>query len=136
MARFAIVNNVKTDHWAIALCEVWTFDVVGNARDGYEVNDRRNAGRNIEVPARMIVSNMPSHPGAKDEYREFSDSSSFEVKGAVASFELSDKDLKELLGVSGSIEVEGDGENYQVSKPNGYPIGEVLITGWKPRDDK
>jgi len=134
MTKFAILNNVPVKCRAIAVCECCTYDVWGNARDGYEVND---IGRKWteEVPVTVTVSNFPRHPGAKDRYREFPESGSFEAR-VVVSFEIDDQTIRKVFGVNCRLEVEGDDLAYYVNRERDlYPIGEIRIIGWKGGDD-
>lgn len=129
--RFAIVNDVRTNRKVKAICEVWTYDVWGNARSGWEVNDRYCQDRAREVEAVVVISNMPRLPGAFDQYRKFTgDSASFSCEMAV-SFEIEDKTLCEIFGCK-RIETDGDDTHIIVNRErDSYPLGELLIVGWK-----
>jgi hypothetical protein len=133
--RFAIVNGIATAHRCVAVCEVWTYDVWGNARDGYEVNDRSCQDRSVRLECELTISNVPSHPGAKDDYRSFSDSGSFSAE-ACFSFSPSEKAIADLFGMKPSqCEFEGDDRHIQVNrKRDGRPIGEVIIDAWEPKE--
>lgn len=130
----AIVNDVRTNRKLTAVCEVWTYDVWGNARDGWDVNDRNCIHRKWDAPAVCCVSNLPRYPGARDEHRAFpADSASFTAEVCV-SFELPDSSVREALGIDPrvKIEIEGDGTRYDVTRSrDGYPLGEILINEWK-----
>jgi hypothetical protein len=134
---FAIVNDVKTDHKVIAICEVRTYDVWGNSRDGYEVNDSFVVGREIEIEATAVVHGIPRFPGASDAFRSFpADSASFAVPNVVVSFELADKAIKDVFGVKGAIETDGDDMHYEVTRArDGYPIGSIVIERFKASDE-
>lgn len=127
---FAIVNNVKTNHTVIAVCEWATYDVWGNSRNGFEVNDKYNQGE-IEIPATMTIHGVPAFPGAKDKYRSFPSSGSFSTELAV-SFTLTDKDIKKALDITCKFDVDGDDLNYYINKKsNGKPLCEIRIVSWK-----
>ena len=130
--QFAIVNEVKTSLKALAICEVWTYDVWGNAEDGYEVNDRSCSERECELHARCILSNVPRRPGAKDDFRSFTDEPSFNAE-VMVSFVLSDTAVCRALGCDADeFEVESDGVNYYVTRvSDGFPIGEIIIMEWR-----
>ena len=127
--EFAIVNDVKTDHAVIAVCEVWTYDVWGNTDDGWEVNNRFPQSRDARLACECRVSNLPRHPGASDDFRSWpADSSSFSAEVCV-SFELSDETIRETLG--GVDDGQGDGSTYYVEDDDGKPIGEIVIVGYE-----
>lgn len=125
----AIINNLRViGHSVYARCEVWHFDVWGNAREGWDVNDRSCAERDARIPVEIRISNVPRFPGAKDAYRSFSESSSFSTEMMI-SFEIPDREIRGIFGPG--VEAEGDGEHITVSqKRNGKPIGEIIIVGW------
>ena len=75
-ARHAIVNNIETTHNVVVVCEHRVYDVWGNAREGWEVNDAFSNGR-IEIPCTLTIANVPIFPGGKDEHRSFPACSSF-----------------------------------------------------------
>jgi hypothetical protein len=88
--------------------QVWTYEVWGNAKDGYEVNDRRCQDRHYELELEVQVNN----PGTEREFK-----SAFPV----------DAQLKKVFGVKGKIETDGDDMTIYVSRArDGYPIGELL----------
>ncbi|MFY4731173.1 hypothetical protein [Nitrospira sp. BLG_2] len=86
--------------------EVWTYDVWGNAKDGYEVNDRRSHGtETIHCP--IFRYNV----GTPQEFR---------------AAHPTDKQLRKLFGVKCRIETDGDDTTVYVNRSrDGYPIGEV-----------
>lgn len=88
--------------------EVWTYDVWGNARDGYEVNDRYCHSR--EYPIRLTVEvNNPGTPQA------------FE------SAYPSDRQIRQAFGIRCRCETDGDDLTIYVNRErDGYPIGELL----------
>ncbi len=132
---FAIVNGIKTEHAAIAVCELWYYDVWGNARDGFEVNDRSRHPRDLQLVATMHVSNAPSCPGASDNWRTIPRSNSCELK-SVFTFEISDTDIAHAIGARlKQLEIESDGLTYEISqRSNSRPIGQLIIVGWLPKD--
>lgn len=102
----AIVNGVQTDRKLVAVCEWRTYDVLGNAKDGYEVNDSYNQGE-IRIPAKMVIHNVPRLPGASDAYRIFPNHNSFECNVTVV-FTIDDEQIRLALGIDCPIETGGD----------------------------
>jgi hypothetical protein len=128
----AIVNSVKTSHKCIAICEVYTLDVLGNKKDGWEVNDRFKAQDEVFLTVDMYVSNMPKFPGAKDAYRSFPNSGSFYVTEALVYFQIPVKEIKEALGVKCKLDIDGDDQTFYISRmSDGYPLGEIVVKGYK-----
>jgi hypothetical protein len=114
----------RTD--VVAVCEYRTFDVWGNAKDGYEVNDSFSHGE-ITVPASVDVMNMPLLPGPD------SGSARFESM-AFASFYLTDRAIKATLGIKGKIEIDGDDMNYHITRErDGYPLADLHIVRFEVR---
>lgn len=93
--------------------EVWTYDVWGNAEDGYEVNDRSCLDRAYRIRCRVEVNN----PGTSAEFE---------------SATPSDYQIKRLFGVSCGIETDGDDLTIYVNRArDGYPIGELSCQSHK-----
>jgi hypothetical protein len=92
---------------------VWTYDVWGNARDGFDVNDRRSQGT-VEIRCKVEVCNEGTD-------REF------------ASWSPSDRQLSRACGFRGvSWDMSSDPDDTvscEVSR-NGRPVGEVEFIGW------
>ncbi len=90
--------------------EVWTYDVWGNATDGYEVNDRYCHERAHGMS--LII----------DTYN----------KGTSAEFESaspSDSQIRKVFGVKCQIDTDGDDLTIYVNRErDGYPIGELHCT--------
>lgn len=86
-----------------------TYDVWGNAKDGYEVNDTYSAGEvELRIPATKHNVGTP---------QEFT------------SAYPSDRQIKKAFGVTCRIDTEGDDLNIQVNRQrDGYPIGEMYCT--------
>jgi hypothetical protein len=130
MKTFAIQNGVKTSARCIAVCDVWSYDVWGSARDGWDVNDRSCIASDAEIPALMSISNVPTHPGASDQFRQFPPSASFNVE-VLCSWELDPKSLREYFGAGVVDSGDGDGKHYYVETRAGKPVGEIFVTGWR-----
>jgi hypothetical protein len=133
--EISIVHNLRVDRRVWAICEIWNYDTWGNAREGWDVNDRSCEDRSMRIPAEVTISNVPRFPGVKDAYRTFSDSASFSCDMMVA-FSIPDKEIRKIFGKG--IEVESsDGTDYEVSlKRNGKPIGQIIITGWTDKEEE
>lgn len=90
--------------------ELWTYDVWGNAEDGYEVNDRYCHSRDYAIRCKVVHSNV-------DTPQEFISASP------------SDYQIKQAFGVGCRIETDGDDLSIYVNcARDGYPIGELLCT--------
>ena len=93
--------------------EVWTYDVWGNARDGYEVNDRHCASREYAIAVPIETCN-PNTPHAFDHAYP------------------TVRQIRAALGVTGEpygVEVDGDDLTIYVTRGrDGYPIGELFCT--------
>ena len=131
---FAILNSLPVQLKVIAVCELWTYDVWGNEEDGWTVNDMSCRDRKLRVPAAAFVSEFPRYPGASDDHRSFSKSSSFSCE-VVASFVIQDETLIDLFGHD-FIEVESDGEIYYVNREDGYPLGEIRVLKWESGEEE
>jgi len=91
--------------------DLWTYDVWGNKRDGYEVNDRSNIGRDVPLRLKVTVHNV----GTVQEF---------------ASAYPSDAQIRQLFGLKRfRISTDGDDLNIDVERASdGYPIGEMNNT--------
>ena len=89
--------------------EVWSYDVWGNAEDGYEVNNRFCDHREYPIDAPVTDYNMGT-PHA------FS-----------AAFP-SDEQIKEALRIQPyeTIDTDGDDMHIYVTDETGFPLGEML----------
>ncbi len=90
--------------------EVWTYDVWGNADDGYEVNDRTCVDRRCVLYAPATIYNVGTD-------REF--------KGAYPS----DAQIREVLGLEPDTPIDVDGDDLSIYvdlESDGYPVGELL----------
>ncbi len=87
--------------------ECWTYDVWGNAKDGYEVNDRSCFDRDYSLDLEIKTHNI----GTTHEFQSASPS---------------DKQIKEVFGAKCKIETDGDDMVIYVTRErDGYPIGEM-----------
>jgi hypothetical protein len=90
--------------------EVWTYDVWGNARDGWDVNDRRCQDRAYPIKCKVKTFNV----GTDREFNSATPTS---------------RQIREALGLTGwrgGITTDGDDLTiYVESSRNGYPIGEL-----------
>lgn len=88
--------------------EVRTYDVWGNADEGYEVNDAYSNGT-VSLRLRIQVNN----------------------EGTLYQFDSafpSDRQLKNVFGVSARLDVDGDDVLILVNRArDGYPIGELRL---------
>ena len=88
--------------------ECWSYDVWGNARDGYEVNDRSCFDRDAHLSLKVVVNNA----GTPQEFE---------------SAYPSDGQIQTLFGI-GRTKIETDGDDlviYVNRARDGYPIGEI-----------
>lgn len=90
--------------------ELWSYDVWGNATDGYDVNDRSCFDR--AYPLALTVERFNADkPG--------------EFFGAYPS----DAQIREAFGIRCRFETDGDDLTIHVTRErDGYPIGEMLCT--------
>lgn len=91
--------------------ELWSYDVWGNAKDGYEVNDRSCFDREYPMTLKVEVNN----PGTDHEF---------------LSAYPSDKQIREALGQR-YIQLYLDGDDvtiYVNAERYGYPLGELHCT--------
>jgi hypothetical protein len=91
--------------------QVSTYDVWGNARDGYEVNDvYRHGTIEIEIPIELNNADIPAH-------RFFS-------------AHPTDKQIREALNIKSRVRLEIDGDDCYItvnSASTGYPLGELRL---------
>lgn len=86
--------------------KLWTYDVWGNARDGFEVNDRYSHG----------------YVTIKCKREDFNVGTPYEF----STYNPTDRQLSRAAGFS-RVEWDGDGESfYAEARSNGRPIGELI----------
>lgn len=86
---------------------LWTYDVWGNARDGFDVNDRYSHGH-VEILCKRQVFNV----GTPQEFE---------------TFEPTDRQLSRAAGFLGvTWDGNGDGAYYAEASRNGRPVGELI----------
>lgn len=86
--------------------EIITYDVWGNAKDGFEVNDLYKKGTTEEFAAKT-----KHNIGTSSEFESAS---------------LSEKQIKKIFGVKCFITVDGDDITYYIRRNrDDYPIGEL-----------
>ena len=95
--------------------ELWSYDVWGNAKDGYEVNDK--SCFDWEYPIKLKVEkNNPNSP------QEF------------LSAYPSDKQIRQAFGCNHAYRLDLDGDDmtiYVNRSRDGYPLGELHCTSHK-----
>lgn len=90
--------------------ELWTYDVWGNEKEGYEVNDRFCHTRNLALTLPVDHYNI----GTPQEFT-----------GAAPSL----KQIRGAFGVRCQIETDGDDITIYVSRVrDSYPLGELICT--------
>ena len=98
--------RMKTPAFRIRRYRAWSYDVWGNARDGFDVNDRYDHGH-VDIRCKRQVYNA----GAAHEF---------------AAYDPTDRQLSRAVGARG---VEWDGESdytlYATQRRNGRPICEL-----------
>lgn len=88
--------------------ELWSYDVWGNAKEGYEVNDRSCFDRNYPIMASLKVYN----PGTPQEF---------------SCPEVSNYQIRKAFGITCNFETDGDDETIYINRSkDGYPIGEMI----------
>lgn len=99
----ARVKKVKT------VWECWEYDVWGNERDGWDVNDRFCLSREHVI----MVKPETCNPGTPREFENVFPS---------------DKQIRRALDVRPRVRIEVDGDDrdiYVTAARNGYPLGEM-----------
>jgi len=86
--------------------ELWTYDVWGNARDGFDVNDRYKHGT-VSIKCNRQVFNA----GTPNEF---------------SMYEPTDRQLSLAAGFGVSVSWDGMDGNYTAEARNGRPIGELI----------
>lgn len=88
--------------------EVWTYDVWGNARDGWDVNDRSCQDREYHIRIPIETCN----PGTPAEFDCASPT---------------DRQIRAIFGIRCRFETDGDDTSIDVTRArDGYPIGELI----------
>ena len=101
------MSTFKTD-W-----EVWEdTDVWGNAEDGYSVNDRTCIHRHYELTLSRRIANP------KTEYRFYY-------------AYPTNKQIRDIFGIMGEFNLDGDDINIFVSTNDDYPIGVLCCLSHK-----
>ena len=118
-------SGLSVNRNVVAVCEHITYDVLDEG-DGYEVNDAHSQGM-IEIPGVVTLFNATDLPKEN--------SSSIKNEMMFLSYSLSDRAIKQELGIKGKIEIDGDDITYYISRErDGYPLGELRIVEWKDAD--
>jgi hypothetical protein len=86
--------------------KIWTYDVLGNAREGFDVNDRYGHGL-VTIICRREIFNA----GTPNEFE---------------TFEPTDRQLSRAANVTGAEWEGSDGVFYAKAKRNGRPLGELV----------
>jgi hypothetical protein len=86
---------------------LWQYDVLGNARDGFDVNDRSEVG--------TVTINVKGETFNKGTPNEFT------------TWEPTDRQLALACGKGLSFDNTGDGVIYIEKKSNGRPEGELVL---------
>ena len=90
--------------------ECWTYDVWGNATDGYDVNDRSCFARAAVLDLAIQTHNI----GIDREFHSAAPSGG---------------QIRALFGIRCRIETDGDDLSVFITRArDGYPIGEMLCT--------
>ncbi len=106
---------ITTGQAIMTVWEIWTYDVWGNATDGFEVNDRYCHCRHHEMELDVEKHNVGS-------------TSKF------SSAHPTDKQIREALGITGKMKLDIDGDDltiYVNRARDSYPIGELICTSHK-----
>ena len=92
--------------------EIWTYDVWGNARDGYDVNDRYCRNRNYRLKLEVKEYNNTGKPGT--------------FKAAFPT----DKQIRQAFGLNKTrLDISGDDLSIYINRASdSYPIGEMICT--------
>jgi hypothetical protein len=110
-----LVAAVSAGSFLKTAWEVWTYDVLGNSRDGFEVNDRYNQSRDHEIEAPIKVYNV----GSPQEFK---------------TAHVTGRQIRAAFGIKKGVGIETDGDDvniYVKAAKNGYPIGELICVSHK-----
>ena len=96
--------------------DVWTYDVWGNAEDGYDVNDRSCIARDLSIPAvvkthECIINDSTPH--------------------VIESAEITESHIRNALGIKPKWPIDVDGDDvslYVACGKTGRPLGELNCT--------
>ena len=92
--------------------ETWTYDVWGNEKDGFEVNDRSCLSRDYPLTLKVETFNQGTDQEFKAAYP-------------------SDKQIREALDIKPRTRIVLEGDDlaiYVTHGPTGYPLGELHCT--------
>jgi hypothetical protein len=93
--------------------ELWSYDVWGNAEDGYDVNDSICIEREYSIHIKIETNN----PGTEREFY---------------SAYPSDYQIRKAFGIVGAFHTWGDETTiYVESDKTGYPIGEMRCVSYE-----
>lgn len=92
--------------------EIWTYDVWGNAEDGFYVNDRTCVYRDYKICCKAQTYNAGT-------------------PGEFTVYELTDRQIKrvarEVFGFTCALDIDGDDQRIYVQRAkDGYPLFEML----------
>jgi hypothetical protein len=123
--------STPTNRKIVAVCSWRTYDVLGNARDGFEVNDSFSQGE-IRIPAVEFVHNLPAEMQTEESFNHQYDNWKQNV---FLSIVLEDKAIKKAVGASCRIDVSGDDRIYYINREsNGKPLCEIHIERFELAD--
>lgn len=103
---------MKTKRTVETTWEVWTYDVWGNRRDGYEVNDRSCSCRDHLIDCQVTMNNANTPHAFESAYP-------------------TDKQIREALDIKPRVRLSLDGDDltiYVTHESTGYPLGELSCT--------
>ena len=105
-------TTIETENVRASLWAVWTYDVWGNATDGWEVNDRCCIASTHPLDEHETIYN----PGSSHEFSSWAPITSDII------------DALSLVNFYTTIEVDVDGDDdviYVNLSEDGYPLGEL-----------
>ncbi len=98
--------------------ELWSYDVIGNAKDGYEVNDRSCFSRDCQINTTKAEYNK----GTEQEFTENAPSDS-QILSALQSIGF----LNNKVQVS-DLDIDGDDKNLYITEAkDSYPLCELQL---------
>ncbi len=125
----AIATFVKTELECKASCEIRYYDVIGDDdQSDWQVNDITRIEKNI-FSARLYLCNVPTHPGAKDDYRSFPNEVSFEAS-LLLDYAIENSEFEDYFE-DDTIDVDFNGiDTYYINREDGKPIAEVIVISY------
>jgi hypothetical protein len=111
--------TIDTDYAVIAKCEWRTYDVWGNDKDGWDVNNTFSQGE-IELKATLSLANVPLLPNKLEDIGN--------VINVIPIFSISDGEIRKVLGIRERFTTDGDDILITINrKRDNKPLAEIIV---------